>query len=208
MSIIRLKTAATVEPVSVTEVKSQCVVTASADDTLLAGMIKAAREVAENKTGAAFVQSTWEQVMRGFPAPSRSNPDACIELQKHPVISVTSITYVDGDGVTQTLGTDQYKLVQGGLPGLAYIYLAYGCSWPSARDQIDAVTITFVAGWAVTDSVPSTPENIKLWIAQRVATTYAQREDSLFGSGSLLVAPMPRDNVDGLLDRYTAERNV
>lgn len=207
MDIIRLKTAATVEPVSTAEAKAHAVVSAgSADDTLLAGYIKAARALAEVRTNAALVESTWEQVLGAFPVADSVNPYAAIELRKHPVLSVTSIIYVDGDGVSQTIDSAHYSLKAIADHGVSVIYPAYGYTWPTdIRDQPEAIVVTFRAGWALTGSpatTPTTPEAIKHWIMQRVATWYARREDAVEGSGSMLVAEMPRTFVDHLLDPY------
>ena len=212
MSIIRLKTAATVEPLSVADMKTQCNISHAGDDALLAAYIAAARQDGEALTNAAFVESTWEQVMEGFPAVTQSNPRAGISLLKHPVpaaANVVSVSYLDTSGVRQTLTvTTHYQVVLEGGPLLATVYPAYGFSWPDTYDDPQAVVIEFKAGWPVVGEETSTPENIKSWLKLRAAGLYEKREDVEFGSGSLLVAPMPRSFADRLLDRWTMVRNI
>ena len=207
-AFLNLKTAATMEPVTLAEVKAQLVIGTSLDDTLLTAEAVAARMEAESIMGAACVESTWEQVMDGFYSDGDFEQ---IYLLKHPVISIESIVYVDTAGVSQTLSSAKYQFIKTGTTGLGFVCPAYGEAWPGTRQQINAVTITFKAGWPLTTGdtpAPTTPATIKHWILQRTATMYAQREDVVQGSGSVLNVEMPRAYVNGLLDPYTVMRNV
>lgn len=65
-----------------------------------------------------------------------------VKLPCPPIVSISSITYVDKDGVTQTLDSSAYRL---SLPRT--LYPVYGTFWPSARVDPDSVQITYVAGY-------------------------------------------------------------
>lgn len=148
------------EPVSLAEAKAALRLDGTADDSLVGGLITAARESAENYTGRAFVTQTWRMVLPSFPC----GTDRRIYLPKPPVQSVTSVTYVDSDGVTQALSPASYTFVDDGH--CPYIVEAYGETWPSARAQDDAVTVTFVAGYS------AVPEAIKTAITRQLQQNF------------------------------------
>lgn len=75
------------------------------------------------------------------------------------VQSVTSVTYVDDAGVTQTLAGSAWQLIKDDFS--PRLQLAYGQSWPSARLWADAVKVRYVAGYGAAADVP---ESIKLAI--------------------------------------------
>lgn len=116
--------------------------TNSTGDPELAGLATSAREYAEHETGLALAPRTLEMALDAFPG-----DDEEIELDMPPVSSVTSITYVDADGAEQTLDSETYALsTYGKWP--RSVRLTYGNSWPSTRDQKDAVQIRYVTGYA------------------------------------------------------------
>jgi uncharacterized phiE125 gp8 family phage protein len=61
------------------------------------------------------------------------------------VNSITSVSYVDTNGTTQTLSSADYSLDTFSKP--AQINLAFGKTWPAVRNQPNAVTVTFEAGY-------------------------------------------------------------
>lgn len=130
------------EPVSLVEAKAHLNVDISADDTLITGLIAAARAAAENIAGRAMVLQTWDLVLDGFP----SGATCPIEIPLPPLRSVTSISYIDVDGVTQTWAAADYTVDTSGFKGR--ILPAYSEVWPTTRDVINSVTVRFVAGYA------------------------------------------------------------
>ena len=134
------------EPITTSGVKENSRITASGDDALIAVLIPAAREHMENITGRALITQTYEWYLDRFPQ--------TIKLPKPPLQSVSSITYVDVDGVEQTLATSVYTVDTDNTEGL--IYEKYDQSWPSTRDVEKAIKITFVCGYGNTaTSVPA-----------------------------------------------------
>lgn len=146
-----LVTAPTLEPVTLAQARAQCRVTHTADDDLITDMIVTARVSVESFVGRSLVHRTYDLKCDGFPCEWT--------LPMAPAASVTSITYVDSNGTTQTLASDQYVLLGGGgTPGCksGRIVPAYGVTWPSTRGTPEDVTVRFVAGYgAAASDVPS-----------------------------------------------------
>jgi len=178
------------EPITVSEAKASpsLRVSASTDDTDIGTLITAARKMAEAYTLHALVTQTWELVLDGFPTGG-------IVVPMPPLQSVTSIKYIDDDGVEQTLGASLYSVDTDSIPGL--ITPAYDETWPTdVRDQVNAVRVRFVSGFGGAAAVP---EDIRTWIKMRVGTMYDNPQAIVVGQA---VATVPRDFIDGLLDDY------
>ena len=151
MNLTRLLDAES-ETLSLTDVKDQLRITATDDDDALRMFIAGIRHRTEQFLCKTLVTSTWELKLDCF-AP-------VIELPMYPIQSITSIAYVDTDGASQTLSSSLYQFDKGGrlLP-------AYGQTWPSTRSQLDAVTVTYVAGKTHAGNVePDIKLAMLLWI--------------------------------------------
>lgn len=133
-------TAPTVEPITRAEAKAHSRVTVSDDDEYIDALIEATRDRIENHTKRALLTQTWRLTLDSFPLGRRD-----IILPWSPLQSVTSITYVDTDGNTQTWASSNYSVDTGATPGR--VRLAYDVLYPSIRHQPNAVTIIFVAGY-------------------------------------------------------------
>src|SRR5688572_20333616 len=101
---LTLQTAPASEPVTLAEVKDVCRVSDSAFDTQLTSFALAARRWCEEFTRLALINQTWDLTLDAWPKR--------IVLPRPPVSSVTSVTYVDGNGDTQILAADQYRLLK------------------------------------------------------------------------------------------------
>lgn len=139
----KITTAVATEPVSLAEAKLHLRVETAetAEDTLITGLITAAREAAEHYTGRGFAPQTLEVVMDNFPTTSGG-----IELPLSPVATITSVKYTDNAGVEQTLSSTKYAL---SLYGLARdLTLTYSSEWPDTQAIPNAVRIVQVCGYA------------------------------------------------------------
>jgi len=126
------------------------------ENDLLDSLIISARQWAEEFTRRAFTTRTCTLRLDRFPAE--------IILPRPPLSSVTSITYVDVNGDSQTLDSSAYQVVTYEEP--ARIVTAYGESWPSTRSVPEAVTVTYVAGYGDASAVPDTIKNaLKLLVS-------------------------------------------
>lgn len=156
---LKLITDATVEPVTLEQAKVQCRVDEdiTADDDLIETLITAARQQAEQELNRALITQTWERVIDAF-------PEAEIELGKHPVIAITSVTYTDAAGDSQTLAAEAYSLDSDTDGG--YLLPAVDTTWPATLDTANAVRVRFTSGYGATaDLVPGA---IKAWILAKV----------------------------------------
>lgn len=158
------------------------------DDALLTALIVSARQHCENDTRRAFVTQTWKLTLDGFP------DSGIIRLPRPNLLSVTGITYVDDNGVEQTLAASQYTVITDTLPG--EIHEAYDVDWPTTRAVPDAVRITYTAGYGATAA--SVPGPIKSAMLLAIGHWYANRESVITGTISTEL-PMA---VDSLLGPY------
>lgn len=191
---LTLVTGPSTEPVTLAEAKAHCRVAISDDDGLIAGYIIAARVHLETETRRAFLTQTydvtfdyewprvWDKCLTAY------RPQ--ITLPKAPLQSVTSVSYVDDAGASQTLAADQYRVASGGIEGL--IEPAYDVSWPTVRPQMGCVTVRFVCGYT------STPDPIRQAILLLVGHWYENRESVVIGQAP---AQLPMA-VDALMFPY------
>ena len=152
-------------------------------DQLLNVLIKSARQYAEQLLGRYLITQTVDLYLDEFPTQA---------INMRPLQSVTEITYVDTAGDTQTLSAADYIVDSTGSP--ARITPAYGVSWPSTRDQVNAVKVRFVAGYGSASAVPQCVRN---WMLMRIKQLYDQRDMINVGN---VVTEFPQAYVDGLLD--------
>jgi uncharacterized phiE125 gp8 family phage protein len=179
----KLITAPASEPVSLAEAKLHLRVTSTDDDTLITALIAAARETAEHEMGRSIISQTWEKALDMF-------PDA-IELP--PVASITSLKYLDSDGVEQTLSTGSYTMDNASDTAPSWLTPAAGYGWPETYADVNAVKVRYVAGWA---NAAAVPQGIKQWMLLNIGHWYENREAST--AGGLVALPF----IASLLDRY------
>lgn len=187
---LKLITAATTPAVSLVEAKEHLRVTEATEDTLITAMITSATETAEQITGRAIMPQTWELTLDSFPG--------AFELTRIPATSVTSLKYYDTAGVLTTLAPELYTMDIADDFGMAYVIPAYGAEWPATRDQINAVALRYVAGYA---NAAAVPESIKAWIKLTVSSMYENREAEAYSSRAVSTT-VKMSFVDALLDRY------
>ena len=111
-------------------------------DTDLSASLDAAHAYAQHYTGASIGSQTLELALDEF-------PDAGILLPQGPVTSITSVTYVDTAGDTQTLAGSAYSLDDYSTP--QWLLPAAGTSWPATYASVNAVKVRYVAGSATLD---------------------------------------------------------
>jgi uncharacterized phiE125 gp8 family phage protein len=175
----KLKTAPTIEPISSTEAKLHLKIDSdTTDDNLIAALITAARESAENYTGRAFINQTWEATFDEFPDEGDAD-DLYIELRPSPLSSITSITYKDINNATQTASSSTlYEADTYSIPGRAC--LKYGQYWPIALEIQNSIVVTFVAGYGA--AATAIPGPIKAAILLILGHLYAHRESVNIGN--------------------------
>jgi len=147
---LSLVTAPAGEPIDVEEAKLHCRVVVAAEDTLYDEWIVAAREYGETFTHRAFMTQTWDDKRDAFPC------DGYLELPLAPLISVTSVTYIDPAGATQTWSASLYTVDAPVGPKARFGRLVpiYGQYFPQTRAVVNAVTVRFICGYGDADDVP------------------------------------------------------
>ena len=156
------------EPISIIEARAAARISVDEEDTLLGQLIVSARQWGEAITGRVFITQTWQLKLPCF-------PNCAIELPKPPLVSVTSVKYLDTAGVEQTWAVTTGYVVYGAAAEMSrgYIEPAYGVSYPSTQSVPDAVRIIFVAGYGAAAAVP---QGIKRALLLHVAEAYQNRE--------------------------------
>jgi uncharacterized phiE125 gp8 family phage protein len=182
---LQLIEAAAAPAVSLDNVKAQLHDDNGDQDDLLTIYLEGSISEAEHRTGRALMPQKWRLSEDSFPA--------VFVLSRVPAVSIVSITYVDLDGVTQTLPDTAYTLDNSDDYGVARVHPAYGQGWPSARCAPNAVQVTYLAGYEDEAHVPSAIRN---WILLQVAAKDKNRE----AEGAVQTYAL--GSADRLLDRY------
>ena len=168
-------TAPTVEPVTLTEAKAHMRVDGDEDDARLTALITAARNHCEVYTNRQFITASWKLYCDHF--------ENVQLIPRPPFQSVTSITYVDLDGDTQTVTATIYTTDLIDEPGR--ILLADGQTWPSHRgSQEDRVIIEYKAGYGLTAS--TVPQNIRTAMLFWIEGVYDGNKDATLACERLL----------------------
>lgn len=149
------------------------------DETRVEYLINTATDYVQRYTGRRLMQQTYDAAYRRF--------SDCMKIPFPPLISVTSVKYIDTNGTLQTLSPSIYEVDTASSPGV--VRLAYNQSWPTPRDTWNAVTIRFVAGYGTVDDVP---ERFKQAILLEI--------ERQFDRGDPAYIQTLQDRIDSLLD--------
>ena len=168
----------TIEPVSLDEVKDHSHVDGAESDTVLTILLQAAREYVEHNQKRQLITATYELTLEEFP----SGP---IILPNPPLITVTSISYEDTAGATQTWASSNYQVDITDIRGS--ISVEPNVTYPTTEtDRKNAVTVTFTAGYGTAAS--DVPETTRLAIMGLTAYWHEHREEIVVG---MSVATLP-----------------
>jgi len=184
---VKQTVAPSADPLTLAETKLHLRVSDTADDTLITALIKAATDYVEKTYSLQLLTATWELKMNEF------GPSDSYTLPIYPATAVTGITYVDLQGATHTVDTNQYVVDTHKKP--ARITPAFCVIWPYVRGQTNDVTITFTAGFGAATAVP---ETIKAAMKLLVGNWYENREATISGT---IIATVPLA-VDTLMSSY------
>lgn len=204
------------EPVSLEELKLWCRVDDDTDNALLEELGVAARELIEAAYDRALCTQTLQATYDRFPRYSSSavwqyNSDAIwqqrlpvtqlsgqwfpdrasFRIPRPPLQSVVSITYVDGSGNPQTADPATYNV--DAVEARARVAPSYGNIWPIVRQQLNSVTVTFVAGYGDATQVPA---RLKTALKICVSQWYESREET---------GTLPEGAVNLLLSEWDGE---
>lgn len=189
------------EPVTLAEAKAWAKVDTTTDDALLAALITAAIESAQQYTRRSFITQTWKLTLdlpvygwaRDLPEGTYDLPVSAlsgdlptvIELSHPPIIAVSSIVTYDTSNNSSTFSSSNYTV----NAASGRVFLNDTAYWPSGLRPIASCEITYTAGYGATSS--SVPMPIKTAILMHVKAMYDER----------LVCDMP-DSCKHLLNQY------
>lgn len=182
-----LKTPTTADPVTLLEAKAHLNVLSDIDDNLIKFLISVATEQAEEITNRQLMRATYEMTMEIL-------PDR-FEIKKPPLHAVEKIEYIpDGLSSYVLLDPSVYMVDTTVEPGV--VIRRNDATYPAISWMVNAVRVTFTAGYADAASVP---KSIKQWMLIRIATLFVHREEIVIG---VSVAPIKNDYNDYLISKY------
>jgi uncharacterized phiE125 gp8 family phage protein len=149
--------------ITTAQAKEHLRITHSDEDDYIEAITLAASEWCEDFQNKVYVAREVVDYLDSFPTEIRP--------VRSPLISVTSITYYDTDGNLQTLANTVYDVGTFKEPGR--ISLKYNQSWPDTRSIINAVIVTYQAGYVARANIP---EEIKHAVKLLVGHLYENRE--------------------------------
>lgn len=181
---LSLITAPTLEPLTIQEVRDFLRVTSTDEDALLGRLILAARDALEDLTGRQLLTATWDLFLDRFPEFDWEP----LVVPRPPLLTVTSVTYLDTSGVSQTWPAAEYTVQPfvGPHPPNGTIAPKAGEQYPSTRRVPHAVTVRFTAGYGPNPS--DVPGDVKNALLVLVAQAFEHREAVVVGQ---MVAEMP-----------------
>jgi uncharacterized phiE125 gp8 family phage protein len=180
-------------PVSLVEAKAHCRIDYNDDDVLLTLYIQAAVDYIEGNRGIlgrGLVNQSWELTYDAFPC-------GAMKIPLGPLVSVTSVEYADPDTGVMTTWPASGNYVVDIASWEGWISPVEG--WPSVKDTVNAVKVTFVAGHGSDPS--SVPADIKLAMLMLIAHWYENRET--VGDAGLMSVPMAFESLISAVRKIT-----
>lgn len=156
-----------------------------ANDAYITSLIVTARQHCEDRIQRTLISSSWTLILDSFPA--------AIELTRPPLISITSLRYIDPAGVLQTLSPADY-IVDTGNSETGYVVPAFNKTWPDTQARINAVEVLYVAGYGA--AAASVPTPLRQWMLLAIGDMYSTR------NASAERPVVPHNFADSLLDAY------
>lgn len=174
--------AATSEPITTADAIAQCKAQGLGDDAYFATLITSARSYVEAYCGTPLIART-----------ITVKCDTFGDFSAFPVVplqSVSSVSYVDGNGATQTLATSIYEVRTDGLT--ASLALKADQSWPTIQTG-SRITVTSVVGYS------TVPEAVIMAIKFLISQWYDNRTPF----SERIPTELP-NTVEALLSNYRA----
>lgn len=172
---LKLKTASTIDVVTLAEIKTQCHVDHSDDDAYLVSLVAAAVSHLETRNGilgVALGNQVWELYADYFPC------DA-LKIPLPPIFSVDEVAYIDPVTSAYVVWpTINYQVDDKAFHG----WVKPVNSWPEPKDAMNAVRVTFTAGFGVSND--KIPASLRHAVKILAAHWYENREAVVVGMTS------------------------
>lgn len=183
------------EPITLSQIKLHSRISHADDDSWLTMAIIVARQYVEKTCELSLItqtrRMTFPQFPQNFLTLQNFQPQplySYLKLAYGPTISITSVEYYDAANTLQTMTGFQATLESNPcliVPGVNQ-------SWPSTMaSRIDAVKVTFVAGFGDAEAVPAALKQailllVDFWYSNRSAVDIGSPGPIPFGVDSLL----------------------
>ncbi len=179
----RLVAAPTTLAVSLDRAKKNLRIAGDRQDDIVEDWLAGVIRHAESYTGRSLMKQEWCATLDSFPA--------AIKLRHPPILQVSSVRFIDVDGVWQTLAPADYLVDTASEPG--FVVPAPGKAFPATQGRINTVEVRYFAGYG--ETADATPRDIRLYLLAKLREQF----DAL--------ARPERDTVqasyiDSLLDTY------
>lgn len=172
---LRVVTPPAESPVSLIEAKAHLRLEESVDDTYVTSLIEAARLYVEKTCERGLVLQTLELTRpRLLSIASLVLPGGALADTPQVVV-----TYLDADGVLQTLSSAEYYTVAGGDARPGTLYLVPDSTWPDMIDRPDALKVQYRVGWSTAATVPQPLRHAVLLV---VSQLYEHRTPEVTGT--------------------------
>jgi len=175
------------EPITLDQAKLHLRVDHADEDALISALIITARMACEDRLQRTLITTGWTWALDAFPPGG-----GLLVPPMPPLVSLDAIHYVDPDGATQPMDWASLALIDL-ISEPARIAPASG-SWPATAARINAVTITYTAGYG--PAAADVPAPIKSWLLLAIGDMFANRERSAERP------KVPQGFADSLLDPY------
>ena len=145
---MRVITEPTVEPITLAEVRAHIGITTASDtasDAIITRRITEAREFAEDYMQRSIIEQTREIRQDGFD--HFGTYDNRITLPFPNLLTVSSVKYIDLDGVEQTVTASDYVVDTYQHEG--FVRPVFGTAWPYPRLEPNAVRVQYTCGYDV-----------------------------------------------------------
>ena len=150
------------EPLTLAEVKAHLRLDATDEDTLLAGLTRAARDHLEGQTGLALIARTFRLYLDDWPE------TRVIPIARGPVQTIETVTVYDAVGMPVEIDTAGYVL--DGMARPARLMLP---ERPGTARALNGIEIDFTAGFG--ESGADVPDTLKRAMLLHVAAMFELR---------------------------------
>ena len=168
-----------VEPVTLAEAKAHLRIDHDAEDDLIGGLIRAARDEVERTTSLALIDQAWRAALDDLPG------SGLVRLRRGPVKHIIAVTLYGADGEARLLDPSQFELDSLSTPARLHIRTR-----PDALRIMNGIEIDFQAGYG--EAGADVPDLLKRAVLMLVAHWFEFRAS--YGAASQPVS-MP----DGFL---------
>lgn len=162
-------------PVTLDEAKQQLRVDGDDEDEIIERMIAAATELCEKETNTILASASMIYTQKTWPWGAYCE----IQLPVMPIRDVESVTYIDEDGVEQTVAPENYTLNEDD----GTIIFSKSYNYPTLKHTRNAVRVYFDAGYDPPEQTGSgddpslkCPEIARQAILLTLGNWYANRE--------------------------------